>query len=407
MASSNETLNIQIQNRLVEQLTLRNRQLEFVNSFTEHIQNSVDIADVINMLAKTFKSYFGHQFCEIYLIDKERELLVQAKPDCDDFNSDHKNKKCKCICFGENLIGKVAVDGLAKIETKTDEKEFNNDTSFLSEIAIPLIHNGKDVVGVIYSNHKEVNFFNQAKLKSIITMASIAATKILQIEHLSKIKEYQIQLEEYVHIVSHDLKSPLRSINSLIAWVKEDNLGKLGNETLRHIELIDSTLLQMDNLITNTLKYSRIDYDGFDEEEVNLNELLKDIENTLNLDENFNFLVSNNLPTLRGNRTKFMQIFQNLIENAVKYIDKSQGIISIGFTDYDDFYEFSVQDNGIGIKEVYYEKIFQIFQTLSDHKNSSGVGLSIVKKLVNNYGGKIWLDSKLGQGTTFYFTLKK
>jgi signal transduction histidine kinase len=102
-----------------------------------------------------------------------------------------------------------------------------------------------------------------------------------------------------------------------------------------------------------------------------------------------------------------MQLFQNLITNAVKYCDKEQGIIEIDCTAIKKFWQFSISDNGMGIAEKYQEKIFQIFQVLEESEYSTGVGLSIVKKVIDFYEGDIWLESEVGVGTTFYFTLPK
>ncbi|MDO7173676.1 GAF domain-containing sensor histidine kinase [Mariniflexile sp. AS56] len=407
-ATTDETLNIQIQNRLVEQLTVRNRELKLVNSFTRYLQNCNNTHEIMSLLAKNFKAYFAYDYCEIYLVDHNKEFLNKVElGDID--NDNHESNGHKLIAFGQGLVGKVAHLGFPKIASITDIEEVDVElpVNYGSEIAIPLVHNGRDVVGVMYSKHKDPDFFELVQLKTIITMASIAADKVLQTYNLDKINDYQTQLEEYVHIVSHDLKSPLRSINALITWIKEDNQDKLTGETLRNFELIDTTLLQMDNLITNTLNYSRMDYDVFEEEEVDLSLLIKEIQKTIQLSTLITFKMPHKLPIVKGNKTKFMQIFQNLIENAVKYIDKPKGEITIDFSSNSDFYKFSVKDNGVGIKEMYYEKIFQVFQTLNDTKGSSGVGLSIVKKLVNNYGGKIWLKSREGVGTTFFFTLKR
>ncbi|GEQ87031.1 hypothetical protein ULMS_25390 [Patiriisocius marinistellae] len=397
-----ETLNIQIQNRLVEQLTVSNRELKLINAFTQDLQSTLNTSEVIDLLADNFKAYFNHFWCEVYLMDDDKKRLIRINPDSEMI------KNHDVICYGKGLIGEVAKSGVAEIKTHNAFMEGELKPFFKSEIAVPLVHNGKDVVGVIYSRHIDFDFFNQNQIKTILTITSIAASKVLQTENLAKIENYQTQLEEYVHIVSHDLKSPLRSINALISWIKEDNKDSLNFETIKNFELIDATLFQMDNLITNTLKYSKIGYDVYEEDdEVDLNAVIKDIEKTLQIDEHISFSVPQQLPVIQGNRTKFMQIFQNLIENAIKYCDKSKGLILLTYTVEAEYYTFSLQDNGVGIQERYFDKIFQIFQTLNDQKDSSGVGLSIVKKLINNYGGKIWLKSQVDFGTTFFFTLRK
>ena len=113
------------------------------------------------------------------------------------------------------------------------------------------------------------------------------------------------------------------------------------------------------------------------------------------------------MPFIKGDKTKLQQVFLNLITNAIKFSDKSKGFIEIDFSAKENHYEFSVKDNGIGSDKKYHDKIFKIFHTLNRSKDSTGIGLSIVKKIVGLHGGDIWLESELKKGTTFYFTLKK
>ena len=120
-----------------------------------------------------------------------------------------------------------------------------------------------------------------------------------------------------------------------------------------------------------------------------------------------NVKIKKTLPNIKGDKTKLQQVFENLLTNAIKFSDKSKGVIEIDFSTKENHYEFSIKDNGIGIDKKYHDKIFKIFHTLNKSKDSSGIGLSIVKKIVSLHGGNIWLESKLNKGTTFYFTLKK
>ena len=113
------------------------------------------------------------------------------------------------------------------------------------------------------------------------------------------------------------------------------------------------------------------------------------------------------MPTVKGDITKFQQLFQNLISNAIKFNNKDKGLIEVNFTENKSFYQFEIKDNGIGIEKKYHDKIFKIFHSLNDSKDSSGIGLSIVKKIIDLYDGNIWLESEPEIGTTFYFTIKK
>ena len=134
---------------------------------------------------------------------------------------------------------------------------------------------------------------------------------------------------------------------------------------------------------------------------------VNDLKKILYVPENVEIVIHNSLPTVHGDKVKLQQLFQNLISNAVKFIDKEKGTVEIDFKEHTSFYEFSVKDNGMGIEKKHHKKIFKIFHALDKSKTSSGIGLSIVKKIIDHYGGEIWLESEVSKGTIFHFTLKK
>ena len=135
--------------------------------------------------------------------------------------------------------------------------------------------------------------------------------------------------------------------------------------------------------------------------------MIFDLKKILFIPTHIKLNIEGKLPVINGDKTKFKQIFINLISNAVKFNDKEEGFINLSCEENEEFYQFSIEDNGIGVEEKYYDKIFELFQSLEKSKDSSGVGLSIVKKIVNLYQGQIWLESKPNIGTKFIFTLKK
>jgi len=224
---------------------------------------------------------------------------------------------------------------------------------------------------------------------------------------LKELEKRNNELEEYAHIVSHDLKSPLRSINALTSWIRSDNEGKLDEMTLKNFELVEMTLDKMDNLISDILTYSSAGAQTKEKEKVDLNILLENLKTILFIPENVSINILNKLPVVLGDKTKFQQLFQNLISNAVKFSDKEIGIVEIDVTERKSYYEFSIKDNGIGIEKKYHKKIFKIFNSLQESKSSTGIGLSIVKKIVDLYKGEIWIESEPNVGTTFFFTIKK
>jgi light-regulated signal transduction histidine kinase (bacteriophytochrome) len=217
------------------------------------------------------------------------------------------------------------------------------------------------------------------------------------------------ELEELVHIASHDLKTPLRGIAILTEWLSADCADKLGEQSKEQMGLLLRRVERMYNLIEGILQYSRIVRVKENLAVINLNKLMLEIINTLATPANISITVENELPTIENEPTRIAQVFQNLIGNAVKYMDKANGRIRIRCDEENGFWKFSVADNGPGIEEKYFEKIFQVFQTLAsrDEFESTGVGLTVTKKIVEMYGGKIWVQSKVGEGSTFFFTLPK
>jgi len=221
------------------------------------------------------------------------------------------------------------------------------------------------------------------------------------------IEKQNQQLNEYAHIVSHDLKAPLRGISALLTWTKEDFRDKIGPEGVANIEMMEDKIEKMDCLIENILHYSSIEEDAIVNKQVDLNEVIKDILHIIYVPEHIQIKTVNELPTIYADKTRMQQLFQNLISNAINYNDKENGLIEIDCRNETDRYIFSLKDNGMGIPKEYHQKIFKIFNSVGNHKKSTGIGLSIVKKVIDLYKGEIWLESEVGTGTTFYFSFKK
>ena len=226
---------------------------------------------------------------------------------------------------------------------------------------------------------------------------------------VSRLEETNKELDNFAYIVSHDLKAPLRGIGSLANWLLTDYKDKLDEEGADIINLLVNRVERMKNFIDGILQYSRVTRVKENYVEINLNKLIKEVIELLSPPENIKITVDSELPIIKGEVIYIEQIYQNLISNAIKFMDKPVGEISINCSLKEDFWEFSVSDNGAGIDEKYFNKIFMIFQTLQprDKFESTGIGLSIIKKIVETNGGKIWLESKINKGTTFYFTLPK
>ncbi|OGS70586.1 MAG: hypothetical protein A3F91_08870 [Flavobacteria bacterium RIFCSPLOWO2_12_FULL_35_11] len=224
---------------------------------------------------------------------------------------------------------------------------------------------------------------------------------------LQKLKHQNEQLNDYAHLVSHDLKSSLRNLSALLAWVKEDCSEKIGEESVGNLNLMEAKIEKMDQFLEDIINYSEIGATGLKTNTIDLNEMLNKIIGSINIPKNINVVVKGNLPILKADARKLQQVFQNLISNAVNFNDKEKGLVEVGVEEAEDFYTFSIKDNGQGIPKEYHQKIFNTFTTLGYQEKSTGMGLSIVKRVLDLFGGEIWLESEVLKGTTFYFTIPK
>ncbi|WP_339623194.1 ATP-binding protein [uncultured Winogradskyella sp.] len=262
----------------------------------------------------------------------------------------------------------------------------------------------------LYSKKETIKINNLIQLQPVINKFAISlkACKAFkeQQQLLHNLEIRNQELSDYAHMVSHDLKSPLRSIDTLTAWLKEDYKEKLGDAGGESINLIRNNVEKMDTLITGILEYSTIGKNRMDVYNVDTNKLIDDIVELIEIPSCIT-VTKNNLPILKGDKYRLQQLFQNLIANAIAYNDKPFGTVDISVESKGDFWQFSIKDNGKGIDAVYFKKIFKTFEKLENNGKSTGIGLSIVKKIIDLYGGEIWLESQLEKGTTFFFTLKK
>jgi light-regulated signal transduction histidine kinase (bacteriophytochrome) len=243
--------------------------------------------------------------------------------------------------------------------------------------------------------------------RSILHAIERKTSENRQLKLVSELAAVNQELKDFAYIVSHDLKAPLRGIASLADWVQNDYGDRLDDEGRDMLRLMSGRVRRMSDLIDGVLQYSRVGRVKENKTQVNLSRLLNETIDMIAAPNGIHIAIDSELPTLLAEKTRMQQVFQNLIGNAVKYMGKPEGEIHIGHSEKDDYWEFYVSDTGMGIESRHFDKVFQIFQTLvpRDQSESTGVGLAIVKKIVETYGGKIWLTSEIGKGSTFWFTL--
>lgn len=228
-------------------------------------------------------------------------------------------------------------------------------------------------------------------------------------ERTARLREINTQLEDFAHIVSHDLKAPLQGVSQLVTWLGEDYAQVFDDEGQKMLDILQRRTGHMSELIDGILSYSRAVQSKQEYHEADMNRVTDEVISGLVVPEHIKIEIENILPTLSGNIIGIKQVMQNLISNSIKFMDKDQGLIQISAEDREQDWLFSVRDNGPGIDVDHHEKIFQIFQRLEgvQHTEGTGIGLTVVKKIVDKWGGTIQVESVPGNGCTFYFTIPR
>ncbi len=235
------------------------------------------------------------------------------------------------------------------------------------------------------------------------------------IEELQKVQEElkrsNRELENYTYAVSHDLKAPLRAIRSFASFLLEDYKDKLDKDGLEYLKRIDAAAIRMNEFIEDLLILSRVGRKFMEAEKVDLNNLLEEIAQDFKpiIDSRNARVIVNRLPTLYIQRVWIKQLFMNLIDNGLKFNKSETPKVEVSCEEKTDQYLFKVSDNGIGIREEHLNKLFNLFERLhsSEEYEGTGAGLAICKKIVENWGGRIWVESVFGKGSTFCFTIPK
>jgi signal transduction histidine kinase len=228
-------------------------------------------------------------------------------------------------------------------------------------------------------------------------------------KNMSLLKRSNEELEQFAHIVSHDMKGPLRGIGNVIAWIDEDHKTELTATLSKYLELMKERVRKAENLIEGLLSYARADKEEMNREVVSLNALVQEVLENLAEHPDIRIEVAD-LPELYTEKLLLFQVFSNLISNAIRYVDKQKGLIKIYYKEHADNFEFFVEDNGVGIAAQHHKRIFVIFQTLQDKtptEDGTGVGLAIVKKIVTSKSQQIYVTSEPGKGAIFSFTWPK
>lgn len=256
--------------------------------------------------------------------------------------------------------------------------------------------------------HGEFGFDPQKLLENIENQTNKIVEMTAEKDNLLRNLEQQNEsLNNYAHMVSHDLKSPIRNIHSLVSWVLEDVEKELKTGNEESFNLIFQNLHKMDSLIDGILRHATIDSLEEKIAKVDLNFLIREIEQTIYVPQNVKIVIKDELPVLYTGKYRIEQLFKNILTNAVNALEfEEEGFIVVAADENQDKWLFSIKDNGKGIPTHLQAGIFNMFKKLENNADATGIGLALVKKIINYYKGDIWLSSEEGIGTTFYFTIK-
>ncbi len=271
------------------------------------------------------------------------------------------------------------------------------------EVALQTVENGAQD----YIIKEQVDNMQLAlALRYAITRKEAEAKQTLLMEQLETVNR---ELESFAYVISHDLKAPLRGIRTVIEWLVEDYSEALDDEGKEQMGLLVNRVNRMQGLIEGVLRYSRAGRQQQEVDTIKLSEVVPNVIDSLIPPDHITIEVEHPLPIIEADEIRITQVFQNLISNAIKYHDKQDGHIRIQCQENHTEWQFDVIDDGPGIDPRHFERIFEMFSTLQskDDYESTGVGLAVVKKIVESYGGKIWVKSQIDEGSTFSFSLPK
>ncbi|WP_282133293.1 sensor histidine kinase [Cellulophaga baltica] len=339
----------------------------------ENLKDSEDLAAFLDAINNSYKDY------------DDKAEMVQRAMSISSIELTQANKDLRAESESQRKILNILEKAIRVLnDSGNTEPEENSPMEFLEVDALELA----------------AKIEKQAK--DIVKMTAEKNTMMKNLERQNA------SLNDYAHMVSHDLKSPIRNINALMCWIIEDEKEKFTSNSINNCNLVSQNLQKMDALVDGILRHAVID--SLEEEQIhlNLNHLIDEITKTVFIPEHIKVRIVGQLPTFLTEKYKIEQLFKNLITNSITATEQVEhGEIIIKHLEDTNFWKFSVSDNGKGIAKKHQESIFNMFKKLENDSNASGIGLALVKKVVNIYEGGIWLESEEGKGTTIYFTLKK
>lgn len=251
------------------------------------------------------------------------------------------------------------------------------------------------------------NIFAAQLVSQDITKRKIAELELK--DAIIEVERSNTELTQFAYVASHDLKAPLRAIDNLTTWIEEDIQSVMTDETKNNMRLMRSRVARMGSLLDSLLEYSRVGRIEGQMVMVDTKKMIEDVVELIIPPRGFNVIVSDEMPIFKTLNVPLELVFRNLISNSIKYHKSTNGYVEISVEDAGNYFAFSVKDDGAGIAEKFHKKIFVMFQRLhsGDDIEGTGMGLALVKKTIENYGGVINVKSHEGEGALFEFTWPK
>ncbi|MBD3286977.1 GAF domain-containing protein, partial [candidate division WOR-3 bacterium] len=405
--------------RAYSELEKRVTELSVINEISRTISSTLDVAELYPVVHTQIKRLMNADNFYIALYDSAYEEVSFPYAFQDGQVQEWRSRR-----DGKGMTEYVIETAKPQIFSGDSESETAKrgvqhiGKSSISWIGVPMIV-GSEVIGVMTVQSFDPEIAYTEKHMRLLQMVANQTAPAIENARAYSLMERRVEertaelarsnesLEDFVYTVSHDLKAPLRAILGFSQFLVEDFSDEIPKEGKMYLDRMSASAKRMERLIDDLLELSRVGRIKNPYEETDISELVEEIVTTLSPGEDVSIKIEEPLPAVICERVRIGQVFANLISNAIKYNDKERTEITVGSEDKDDKVEFRVADNGPGIEKKYHDKIFKIFQRLSSDESGTGIGLALVKKIIQDHKGRIWVTSEPDKGSCFRFELPK